>query len=656
MSSLTDSDRIREALPAVAGFGLPFALIVYLAIQAGGYDPVIRGQTGVILWWVILLGLVFGILPATRVTRAGWIGMGLLAALALWTGLATLIWTESAERGVAELGRVFTLLGALTLFVLIQGREGQHRTIAAVGAAVGVIAAVALASRFEPGWFPVSEIPADYPVARLNHPLEYWNALAAFLAMGVAPLIWTAAAARTIVVRALAAGAVPLVLLACYLTASRGGAIAMAVSLLALVALHPRRISLLPTALTAGIGSGILFLLIEARPELRDLGPGEAAASQGTEMLWLTLAVFVLVAVLQAALALAVERRRIVLPEPSHGAAKATGLVCGLIVVATLFTALGTGWAGDRWAEFKEPAPREETVSRLGNLGSGERYEVWDAAVAAGASERLTGIGPGTFEYWWAREGGGTQFVRDAHSLYLEALAEMGPVGFLLVLALILTPIGIAGTRAVRRGSDGRRARLAAAAAAMLAFAVAAGIDWAWEMTVLPVLFLILAAAVFGPDGESRRGRKSSRFTPVPFDLKTRLACCLAAGIALIAVANPLAATQMVRESQELFREGDLESALDKAEQATGIQPFSATALDQKALVLEAGGRPGDALGPAEEATRRESANWRTWFVLESVQRSLGDEAAADRAAERARQLNTRSPLLGTGPYAREGS
>ena len=38
---------------------------------------------------------------------------------------------------------------------------------------------------------------------------------------------------------------------------------------------------------------------------------------------------------------------------------------------------------------------------------------------------RWKGIGPGTFEFWWSRNGiypGG--FVRDAHSLYMETLAK----------------------------------------------------------------------------------------------------------------------------------------------------------------------------------------------------------------------------------------
>lgn len=640
------TDRIRESLPAVAGFGLPFLVVFYLAMEAGGYDLVVRGQVGIIVWWVVLLGALAGLLPLTRVTRGGWALLAVLGGLAVWTAVGALTWTESTERGLIELGRVVILLGVLALFLSLQGRDSFRRSIAAIGAAVAIVAVVALASRFQPDWFPVSEIPANYPVSRLNHPLEYWNGLAAFMAIGLAPLLWTAVSARSIVARSLAAGAIPLVLLACYLTASRGGAIESGVALLVLVALFPRRLNLVPALLATAVGSGLLFLLIEARPELRDRLSGETAISQGTEMLWLTLGVFVLVALAHGLVSLAIERRRIAIPEVSGTTARRFGFASALLAVLLIFVALGSGWAGDRWSEFKEPATADGTVGRLGNLSSGERYKVWESAIDAGSSEKLTGIGPGTFEYWWAREGTGTQFVRDAHSLYLEMLAELGPVGFLLVLALVLGPVGMAGSRALRRGSDDRRALLATATAGMVAFAVAAGIDWAWELTVLPVMFLILAAASLGPGAESRRGRKTSRFTPAVFSGKEKLGFGVVGIIAIVAIAIPLAGTSLVRDSQSLFRDGDLEGALEQADRATGIQPYSATALDQKALVLLADRRPDEALGAALDAVDHERTNWRTWFVLESVYRALGDERRADHAVARATALNTRSRFL----------
>ncbi len=642
--SLTES--VRAYAPAVAGFGIPFVLIAYLAMKAGGYDLVVRNQVGIIVWWLVLLGVAAGLMPVTRVTRAGWIALGVLGALVLWTGLATLTWTGSAERGMVELSRVASLLGVFALLLLVQGRDGLRRSVSATGAAIGAVAVVALLSRFQPDLVSATEIPGNFPASRLNYPLEYWNGLAALLAMGMTALLWSASMGRSILGRALSAGAVPVLVLAIYLTASRGGAIEAAVAILALVVLFPRRLLLVPTFIVSGAGSAALLALIAERPELRDRELGELASSQGNEMLWLTIGVFALVAAVQALVAFAIQRRKLVIPEVSPGVARATGVTAAVAALAVVVVALGSGFVGDRWSEFKEPTAGNETVSRLGNLNSGERYLVWRSAVDAASSERLTGIGPGTYEFWYAREGDGQQFVRDAHSLYLEALAEIGPIGFLLVLALVSGPILFGGAMALRRGSDERRSLIAAAVAAMAAFAVAAGIDWVWELTVIPVVFAVLVAAVFGPSAQSRRGRRTSRFDSPPTGGGFRVGVGLASLLALAIIFIPLQGTNELRSSQELFRAGDLEGALRKADKAAELQPYSASAHVQQALLLEEMGDSRAALAPAREATREEPNNWRNWLVRSQIATSAGRQREAATSLRKVSRLNPRSSLL----------
>ena len=81
--------------------------------------------------------------------------------------------------------------------------------------------------------------------------------------------------------------------------------------------------------------------------------------------------------------------------------------------------------------------------------------------------------------------------VRDAHSLYLEILAELGPIGLaLLVAALVLPLVALWRVRAW--------APAATPAAAYLAWLVHAGIDWDWEVPVTTLVALACAAVLLG--------------------------------------------------------------------------------------------------------------------------------------------------------------
>lgn len=641
------TERVKESLPAVIGFGVPFILVFFLAIEAGGYDIVLRSEAGIVIWWTVMLGVVVGMLPMTRVTRAGWIGLGVLAAIVFWTALGTFTWTETTERGMVEFSRVAMLLGVFSLFVLTQGKEGLRRSVSGVGVAVALIALIALTDRFAHGLLPIGAneiLPEDYPRARLNFPLEYWNGLAALLAIGLSPLLWIATAGKTIWGRAAAAGVLPLIVLAAYMTASRGGIVATAFALAALLILFPRRLLLIFNMVVPVIASIVLIVLINRRPELRDLISGDTADSQSTQMFWICVLAFFAVAAVQLFLVRLVDRGSLKIPVGSYAAARWTGIVAALAVVLLVAGGLATGYFGDKWSEFKQ-VQDGTTVDRLGSLNSSERYFLWDSSLEAASSEKLTGIGPGAFEYWWSREGRGLQFVRDAHSLYLESFAEMGPIGLLLSLALVFGPIIFSGLLAVRSRSMEQRALLAAATAGMVAFALAAAVDWAWEMTVLPVAFLALAAAALGPDAQNRFRNEDEAFRMTPLDLKKRIFVGIGAVVLIVVIAIPMISTQKVRTSQDLVRSGDLQKAADEARAASDIEPYAAAPKIQEAQVQQLLGNDREAIDLARQATRDEGGNWRNWYVLAQVLAETSPEAAAT-AARHALRLNPKSAAL----------
>jgi O-antigen ligase len=116
------------------------------------------------------------------------------------------------------------------------------------------------------------------------------------------------------------------------------------------------------------------------------------------------------------------------------------------------------------------------------------RPHYWRVAWNDFEEHPLLGSGAGTFFDYWLRHRPIQEFPHDAHSLYIESLAELGPLGLLLVVVALGIPL-----LALR----GRQEPLVAAAAGgYVAFLVHAGVDWDWEMPAVTLAGLVCAGAV----------------------------------------------------------------------------------------------------------------------------------------------------------------
>jgi len=119
----------------------------------------------------------------------------------------------------------------------------------------------------------------------------------------------------------------------------------------------------------------------------------------------------------------------------------------------------------------------------------GDRPEYWRVAWQQVEANPELGSGAGTFQLYWLLHRPIEANVRDAHSLYLETLAELGPVGLALLLVVLAIPLaGAARARA--------RPLVGAAAGAYCAFLVHAGLDWDWEMPAVTLAGLFCGAAL----------------------------------------------------------------------------------------------------------------------------------------------------------------
>jgi hypothetical protein len=639
--------------PAIAAWTLAFALVAYLALSNGGYDTIVRSEVGVAVWWIVLLGALAGILPG-RTGRAGWAAIALLAGFALWTGLAV-GWSESAERSTIELGRAATYLGVLVLAIALQGRAAARHTINGLASAIGFVTLLAVLSRLHPQWFPANDQLAYLGHAnarKLSYPLNYWNALAAFAAIGVPLLLGVALAARTLAGQALAAAMLPLSALCIYLTISRGGALALVVGIVVFLLFVPRRMDALGALVVAGSGSGILLSAASQRDALQDAIPTATAIHEGTQLIWLTAIVCGGVALLQVAMGLAarhLERPALLAPGPRATALRVVALLA--VLLAAGVAAGAPGWVDHRWQEFKAPvvtvklASQDDVFSRLQAADGNGRYQIWQSARDANEAHPWKGIGPGTFEFWWARHSTAPLFVRDAHSLYFETLAETGIVGFALLVGLLLFVVGTGIARSLR-APPGARIWIAAALGGMAAFMTAAAFEWVWEMAAIACVVMLLGAVILA--GHERSALAGDRAVP-PRRRLARGGVALLAVVALGAVAVPMAGALATRDSRAAAADGRLGAALQASRTAERLQPYAATPHLQHALVLEESGVLRSAAAAARAATADEPTNWRTWFVLARIEARSGETTAAVAALHKARTLNPRSALLGAG-------
>lgn len=628
----------RAVVPWLLGFGL----VTYIGLKGGGYDPLVHDQVGIAVWWILLAGVLVGALPRQRLGPLAWIAVALLVAVAAWTALS-LSWTESAERTSADLARTVGYLGAFTLALFAIGADDARRIVGAVAAAIVSVTVVALLSRIHPGWFPEAAQTGNFVTGgreRLSFPLNYWNALAALVAIGAPLVLQVATDARSVLLRAAAAAALPVMALVSFLTLSRGGIGAAILALAVFLAFSSDRLPKVLTLLLASGGGAILIAAADRRDALQHGVLDATARQQGDELLLLVLVVCAAVALVQVGISLPLSDGRRPRWTLVSSRVSIVALVATSVAVLIAAAALGApGRVSDAWTEFKEEGQPAKGSARLGSVAGNGRYELWRSAVDQNRSEPLTGTGSGSFEFWWARNGATSETVRDTHSLYLQTLGELGIFGLVILAGFLLT-ILIGGAWMTVRAGPRERPVLAAALAGCTAFCLTAAVDWMWQMPVLVVSFLLLAAVLVG------RGARREQAGGGALSIAPRLAVTVGAAVAIVAIAIPLASTSRLRQSESEARAGDLATALETARSAENAQLSAASPRLQQALVLEALGDLSAAAEAGRAATEKESTNWRTWLVLARIEAERGRARAAVRDYRKARSLNPHFSLF----------
>ena len=449
-----------------------------LAFASGGYFDHARLIALIVAWALATAAVLLSDAPLPR-SREGLAALGALAGYTGWIALST-TWAPLKGPAGDDLERAVLYLGAFIAVAAAFRPRGAARAVEP-GLALGafVVTGYGLLGRLLPGI--VHEHSTASAAGRLDQPLTYWNAEGALAALG---LILCARIAgdndrRRELRAAAAAAAVPLAA-GVYLSFSRGALAALAAGGIVLLVAAPSWIQLRAAAITLEAGA-LGAAACAAFGGVRDLtGSLHTRELQGAAVFAILLALMALAAT-AAAWAQRAERagttRLGPLPLPSWAPAAAAVLVVAIVVVPVAIaksTSTATPTAG-------------ETSARFSSVGS-NRYEYWKVALKVAADHPIAGVGTSGFAVEWLKRRPISDAAKDAHSLELETLAELGLIGFALLCAL-LGSVALAARR-VHRYDPGLAA---GPIAGLTLWALHAAIDWDWEMPALTLLAVVLA-------------------------------------------------------------------------------------------------------------------------------------------------------------------
>ena len=206
-------------------------------------------------------------------------------------------------------------------------------------------------------------------------------------------------------------------------------------------------------------------------------------------------------------------------------AQRAFAVAVALLLAATAAAAFsrygGPVTLADRgYTAFKAPAPRrsgDDLNQRLLSFSGNGRADLWGLAWDDAKRHSVLGAGAGTYErYFLAHQPSDVGRVRDAHGLYIETLAEVGPVGLALLIVVLLTPLvgsSPCSTPSARAASRRRLHRLPRSRRGRLGLG-AAGRDFGgppvWRVDLALRKAMDASATAVLPDAVAGRGAQQS--------------------------------------------------------------------------------------------------------------------------------------------------
>lgn len=483
------------------------AAIVYLSFNAGGFFPSAPGFAAIVFALALIMRTTLAARPFEGFSRTLAVPLGALVLFGAWQ-LASTLWSHATALGLDAYDRTLLYVLAFALFGSLRCTPERLRwLVRALVAGIAAVCLIGLVSRVLPHTWPTANSFFD---SRLNYPLTYWNAegMLAMIAL-ILGFHLSADRAEHWSVRVIAAALLPGLAATLLLTFSRGALGVTVVGLLAYCLLT--RLSTLPTALLATVPPTAIALhsawdatlLASSKPT------SAAAVVQGHHVAVVVGACMVGAGALRGVLVFvdrAIAGIPLVRNPPPRAVRVWTGVAAGVVVLVVAL-ALGTfGFAHREYDKFVHGTTEQhvtQTRERLSDPVNDGRLPLWKAAVRIYRTDRLHGTGAGTYQLYYTRYRTVRSYVVDTHSLYLQSLSELGIVGFVLILVVVL---GILVGLAVRiRGPA--RPLYAALLAVTLAWAIHQAVDWDWQMPAVTLGVFMLAGLALARPADGRPGR-----------------------------------------------------------------------------------------------------------------------------------------------------
>jgi hypothetical protein len=584
------------AMPAVLGF----ASVGGLAADNGGYFPTAWGWSALGLFLVSAVALVAG--SSASLTRLELLFLAGLAAFVGWIAMS-LAWSGTPDT-VLEVERALVYVAGMLAVLLVVRRRAVSNLLGGVLAAIVLTSGYGLATRLLADRLGVFD---PVGASRLSQPLGYWNALGIFAAMGSLVALGFAANARTLPVRALAAAAPVVLIPTLYFAFGRGPWIALGIGIIAAAALEPRRLRFTLILLLLAPAPALAVWLGSRSHALtrNQLKLSAAAVHDGHRLL---VVILLLAAVTAAAgLAFTYAERWI---RPGTVIRRMYGLAL-LVALAAVLGGIFVGYGGPAtiakrsYEAFKAPPvgitqPGANLNKRLFSFSGNGRYDLWRIAWRDREDHPVLGSGAGTFERYWLRHRPLEGNVHDAHSLYFETLAELGPPGLALLLFALAVPLA-AAVRARRHPL------VPATFAAYVAYVAHAGVDWDWEMPAVTMTGLLCGAALLVAARKEKAAAMSVAFRAGVLVVTLALAVFTYVG---------LRSNRAIDASASAARKGEWSRSLAEAREAEHWAPWSAHAKQLLAKAQLGSGEPKAAQATLLEAIAKDSGDWRLWLDL----------------------------------------